>query len=167
MRALRRRLSFSNVIAMIALFAVIGGGAYAAGKISGKKIKKDSIPINRIKGDLPPGPQGEPGEPGQDGADGTALAYAKVSSSGTLDVSASKGIASAERIVAGYYCVYPAVDGVENMVAGPDISGGGAVRTAAASFEDNFTSCDPGGVNVTTWSENGTLTDTGFFLLLN
>ena len=164
MRAVRRRMTFSNVVSMIALFAVIGGGAYAANKISGKKIKKDSIPINRIKGDLPPGPQGEPGEPG---ADGTALAYAKVSSNGTLDVANSKGITSAERVIAGYYCVTPSVDGVENIIASPDISGGGGVRTAAASFEDNFTSCEDGEINVTTWSENGTLTDTAFYLLLN
>lgn len=167
MKAVRRRMTFSNVISMIALFAVIGGGAYAANKISGKKIKKDSIPINRLKGDLPEGPKGDPGEPGQDGADGTALAYAKVSANGTLDVANSKGIASAERIVAGYYCVDPSVEGVENMIASPDISGGGVVKTAAASFEDNFTSCDPGSINVTTWSENGTLTDTAFYLLLN
>lgn len=45
----RRLLTFSNVIACLALFAVLGGSVYAAGKISGKQIKRSSLPGNRIK----------------------------------------------------------------------------------------------------------------------
>ncbi len=42
-------LSFSNVIACLALFIALGGTVYAAGKISGKQIKASSLPGNRIK----------------------------------------------------------------------------------------------------------------------
>jgi hypothetical protein len=45
----RRLLSFSNVIACLALFVALGGTVYAAGKISGKQIKRSSLPGNRIK----------------------------------------------------------------------------------------------------------------------
>lgn len=42
-------LSFSNVVACLALFIALGGSVYAAGKISGKQIKRNSVPGNRIK----------------------------------------------------------------------------------------------------------------------
>jgi hypothetical protein len=42
-------ISFSNVIACLALFVALGGSVYAAGKISGQQIKRSSLPGNRIK----------------------------------------------------------------------------------------------------------------------
>jgi hypothetical protein len=48
-RAIRRRLTFANVVAVLALFIALGGSVYAANKISGKTIKKGSEPGNRIK----------------------------------------------------------------------------------------------------------------------
>jgi hypothetical protein len=46
----KRSLSFSNVVAVVALFFALGGTVYAAaGKISGAQIKPSSIPANRIK----------------------------------------------------------------------------------------------------------------------
>ena len=42
-------LSFSNIVACLALFVALGGSVYAAGKISGKQIKASSLPGNRIK----------------------------------------------------------------------------------------------------------------------
>jgi hypothetical protein len=44
-----KHLTFSNVIACLALFVALGGSVYAAGKISGKQIKPNSLPGNRIK----------------------------------------------------------------------------------------------------------------------
>lgn len=44
-----KSLTFSNVIACLALFVALGGSVYAAGKISGKQIKANSLPGNRIK----------------------------------------------------------------------------------------------------------------------
>lgn len=48
-RRIRRSLSFSNVVAVVALFFALGGTVYAAGKISGSQIKPKSIPGNRVK----------------------------------------------------------------------------------------------------------------------
>lgn len=46
----RQSLSFSNLIAVAALFFALGGTVYAAaGKINGTQIKAKSIPANRIK----------------------------------------------------------------------------------------------------------------------
>jgi hypothetical protein len=49
MTRLAKHLSFSNVIACLALFVALGGSVYAAGKINGKQIKTRSLPGNRIK----------------------------------------------------------------------------------------------------------------------
>jgi hypothetical protein len=49
MRRIAKFLSFSNVVACLALFIALGGTVYAAGKISGKQIKQSSLPGNRIK----------------------------------------------------------------------------------------------------------------------
>src|SRR5262245_32386315 len=46
----RRTLSFSNLVAIVALFFALGGTVYAAaGKFSGSQIRPKSIPANRIK----------------------------------------------------------------------------------------------------------------------
>ena len=50
MKRFRPRLSYANVVASLALFLAVSGGAvWAASKINGKQIKKNSIPGNRIK----------------------------------------------------------------------------------------------------------------------
>jgi hypothetical protein len=54
---IRTRITFANVIALIALFVALGGSVYAAGKLSGKTIKKGSEPGNRIKKDTVTGKQ--------------------------------------------------------------------------------------------------------------
>jgi hypothetical protein len=45
---MRRRLTFANVMSTIALFAALGGGAYAASKIDGSDIAKDAIKNRHI-----------------------------------------------------------------------------------------------------------------------
>lgn len=57
MKRLKRRLSFANVVAMIALFVALGGSVYASNKINGKTIKKGSEPGNRLKNDSVTGKQ--------------------------------------------------------------------------------------------------------------
>ncbi len=49
MTRIRKVLTFSNVVAFVALFVALGGSVYAAGKINGKQIKASSIPGNRLK----------------------------------------------------------------------------------------------------------------------
>jgi hypothetical protein len=58
---IRKVLSFSNVIACLALFIALGGSVYAAGKISGTQIKANSIPGNRVKAKTLTGKQIKPG----------------------------------------------------------------------------------------------------------
>jgi hypothetical protein len=53
----RKMFTFSNLIAVIALFVALGGSDYATGKINRKQIKPKSIPGNRIKPDTLTGKQ--------------------------------------------------------------------------------------------------------------
>jgi hypothetical protein len=46
---LRKHATFSNVVALLALFIALGGAAYAGTKISGKSIKNNSIPKKKLK----------------------------------------------------------------------------------------------------------------------
>jgi hypothetical protein len=83
---LRSRLTFANVVSMVALFVALGGSSYAAVTITGKQIKDSSITTKDIKdgsllnrdfkpGQLPrggTGPQGPAGAAGRDGATGPA-----------------------------------------------------------------------------------------------
>lgn len=49
MSRLRKSLTFSNVIALLALFIALGGSVYAASnKIDGSQIKANSLPGNRL-----------------------------------------------------------------------------------------------------------------------
>jgi hypothetical protein len=45
----RQRLSVANVLSLLAVFVVLGGGAYAADKITGKDVKKDALGGKQIK----------------------------------------------------------------------------------------------------------------------
>lgn len=50
MSRIRRSLTFSNVVALLALFFALGGSVYAAaGKIDGSQIAPKSIPGNRLQ----------------------------------------------------------------------------------------------------------------------
>jgi hypothetical protein len=46
---MRPKLSFANVMSVIAVFIALGGGAYAAKKLNGKKIANNSIPAKKLK----------------------------------------------------------------------------------------------------------------------
>jgi hypothetical protein len=46
---LRSRLTFANVVSVIALFVALGGSGYAATKINGKNIKNKSISGKKLK----------------------------------------------------------------------------------------------------------------------
>lgn len=46
---LRSRLTFANVISVVALFVALGGGAYAAAKIDSRDIEDDSVKSKDIK----------------------------------------------------------------------------------------------------------------------
>jgi hypothetical protein len=83
---IRARLTFSNVVAVIALFIALGGGAYAAFKVpkesvGTKQLKDDAVTppkvapetVNLFRGQRgATGPQGAAGAPGAAGEPGTA-----------------------------------------------------------------------------------------------
>ena len=110
-KAFRQRLSYANVMATIAVFFALGvGSVYAASKISGKQIKRNSIPANRLtkaaraslRGQRGPrglqGPPGQTGQTGQTGAAATKLWANVTNSSGTptlVNGSGATGVASA------------------------------------------------------------------------
>ncbi len=78
---MRRHLTYSNVIATLALFIALGGTSYAAvkitsrnvvdGSLTGKDLKKRSVQLNRLKGTLPAGARGAKGDTGATGAPGS------------------------------------------------------------------------------------------------
>jgi hypothetical protein len=91
-----RRLSYSNVIATLALFIALSGSAYAATKIDGRDIKRKSIPLNRLA-KVPigehgkPGPAGPKGEVGSSGAPGAPGAAGAVGATGPQGPAGPKG----------------------------------------------------------------------------
>ena len=93
LECLRRRLTYANLIATLALFVALGGTSYAALKVTGKNVKNSSLSGVDIKnsslttadvkdrslqskdfkaGQLPAGPKGDKGDTGAAGAAGAA-----------------------------------------------------------------------------------------------
>ena len=117
---MRRRLTYANVIATLALFLALNVGAYAAFKIppnsigsaelknkavTPKKVSPSAIKLFRgKKGEK--GSEGAKGLPGAAGAQGTAVAFAAVSANGTTIASQTKSVADANvtHPASGVYC---------------------------------------------------------------
>jgi hypothetical protein len=115
LNSVKRRLSFANIVAVIALFLALGGTVYAAGKLNGKTIKRSSIPGNRLKGDSVTGAQVNEASLGvvpnatnatnaTNAANAQPIAFAHLSSAGVLDEANSKNVGSAVRDIEGVYC---------------------------------------------------------------
>lgn len=122
---MRGRLTYSNVVASIALFVALGGSSYAAfkppkGSVGASQIRANAVTSSKVKdhsllsrdfkvGQLPRGPQGPKGETGPVGPPGTAVAYARVVVTGSgaaVDPSQSKGVTNANvsRVTTGITC---------------------------------------------------------------
>jgi hypothetical protein len=96
-RRIRPRLTYANVIATLALFLALGGGAYAALKlpknsVGSKQIKANAVNSSKVKdgsllagdfktGQIPPGPRGLQGLPGSPGSKGDTGDVARWTSS--------------------------------------------------------------------------------------
>jgi hypothetical protein len=128
---MRKRLSYANVTATLALVFAMSGGAMAANhylitstkqinptvlkKLTGKPGKNGAAGANGVNGATgptgstgPQGPKGETGPKGEEGpkgANGTAVAYAHVSSTGVLDTANSKNVTAASNISTGVFCL--------------------------------------------------------------
>src|ERR1700758_1371724 len=94
----------ATVIAALALFVALGGGAWASGLVSGSQIRNHSIAAKKLTRHAIMtlrgrrglrGLTGPQGPAGPRGAAGTAVAYAHISANGTFDASQSSGLTAA------------------------------------------------------------------------
>jgi hypothetical protein len=136
--------SFSNAVAVLALFFALGGTVYAAAKISGSQIKPNSIPANRIKPRSLTGSQIKPG----------SLTGSQIVESSLQGVSAGS-LATVQYVTATVPIVAEsstAALGVATCPAGQKVIGGGAtVSNEAFGFvNDSGPTTDRSG-----WVANG------------
>ena len=124
LRWIRRRLTYANVIATLALFLALNVGAYAAIKIppnsvgpaqlknkavTPKKVSPAAVKLFRGKKGVQgsPGAKGLPGPAGAQGPGGTAVAFAAVNGGpGTTVASQTKNVVDANitHPASGVYC---------------------------------------------------------------
>lgn len=99
MRLRIQRPSAGLLLAAIALFVALGGGAAAAtGMFSGTQIKRGSIPLNRLTGGArralsQPGPRGRRGARGRTGATGPRGAVGPTGPTGATGATGAVGVA--------------------------------------------------------------------------
>jgi hypothetical protein len=147
---IRSGLTFSNVVALLALFIALGGSVYAASKIDGKTIKKGTIPANRVKADSLGGKQINESKLGEVPSAATAgsaqpVAFAQIGAAGTVNANLSKGVTGANvtHPATGTYCV----SGLAFDVKGGQISlqFGGSRGTTAQFTPGSTGNCPDGG----------------------
>jgi hypothetical protein len=109
MNRIRRHLTYANVMSTIAVFLVLGGTVYAAAKINGSEIKRNSIPGNRVKRHSLTKAQINRAKLGTVPLAKTAnpIAFAHISASGVIGQGRSKGTANAtvSNPQQGVYCL--------------------------------------------------------------
>ncbi len=177
MARIAKLLSFSNVVACLALFIALGGSVYAAGKISGTQIKASSLPGNRIKAKTLTGNQIKPGsltgnqiKPGSltgaqiksgslTGAQIQAgsLTGTQINTSTLTGVTASK-VASVQYAVATVSLGATAAAATASCPAGTNVVGGGATvsNEETAFVNDSGPNSTRNGWTATGFGEVGT-----------
>ncbi len=171
---MRRRLSYANVVATLALVFAMSGGALAAkhyminstGQINPKVLKKlkgnsgrtgsqgAAGAIGATGKEGPAGKDGNPGLEGSPGKPGSARAFGAISSNGVLDTARSKNIESVKLESAGIYCIkLSAAAGTDSNstapVATPDAGGAdGFVEGMNAYVETQPATCAAGEIEV-------------------
>ncbi len=103
MSKIRRSLTFSNVVAVMALFFALGGSAYAvaAGKIDGSQIAPSSIPGNRLEAKAVGTNQLKPSSIGADQLKGNAVATKQLQSGAVTGPKIKAGSIGASQIQSG------------------------------------------------------------------
>jgi hypothetical protein len=168
--ALKRRLSFANVVALIALFVALGGSVYAANKISGKTIKKGSEPGNRLKKNSVTGKQVNESSLGAVPSANSAqsaqpVAFAEISETGAVDPTHSKGVSSANvtKKGPGVFCI----SGLSFPIKGAQVTPiFFATNGTTANFTPEPTGNCPDGGQVLIFDSAGGGTDTPFNIVL-
>jgi hypothetical protein len=103
MSRIRRSLSFSNVVALMALFFALGGSAYAvaAAKIDGSQIAPSSIPGNRLEAKAVGTNQLKPSSIGNAQLKGNAVATKQLQSGAVTGGKIKAGSIGASQIQSG------------------------------------------------------------------
>jgi hypothetical protein len=149
---MRRRFSYANVAATLALVLSMSGGALAAKhylinstkqinpkvlkKLKGKAGKPGAAGLPGAAG--PTGPAGPTGKEGPTGAAGSAVAYAHIvglsNPAAPLDSANSKNVSVVTEPFAGGYCISTTVP-IKNVAGAGDFDeGGGPGVTVSANF---------------------------------
>lgn len=144
--SLKNRVTFSNAIACIALFAALGGTSYAAAQITSAAIKDGTITTKDVRnksllardfkpGQLPAGPQGATGPQGPQGEPGQQGERGPVGPTGATGPQGAPGLTGVHRVTAQDYS--EAGDNhlvvVASCPAGEKVVGTGGSPTGAAS----------------------------------
>jgi hypothetical protein len=177
------RLSYANVMSTLAVFAVLGGGAWAAATIGANDIKRNAVRAKHIKsdqvrsrhvkdgslraidfgaGELPAGPRGP------EGPAGSAAGYGFIRADGTFDEARSKNLLASQRPRTGFYCLrfsFP----VRNIVASHDMSSSGrvSVSTDPTRIADNCSSLAGANAVALALAPSGDAGTLAFFVLAN
>jgi hypothetical protein len=148
---MRRRLSYANVVATLALVFAMSGGALAANhylinstkQINPKVRKALTGKTGKTGATGPAGPAGPTGATGGTGAagspgtPGSAVAFAhilgKSSPSSPLDASNSKDVTGVTQPFPGGYCIATSVP-IKNVAGSGDFNSGGSTITVSANF---------------------------------
>ena len=137
MTQVKKVLTFSNVVAFIALFVALGGSVYAAGKISGTQIKSGSVPGNRIKSKSLTAKQIKPGSLTGAQIKAGSLGATQINQTTLTGVSASSlaSVFYVTATVAVSETSPTGTPGTANCPAGTNVIGGGAtVSNEQSSF---------------------------------
>jgi hypothetical protein len=120
-----KALSFSNLIACLALFLALGGSVYAAGKISGSQIKPSSLPGNRLKAKSLTAKQIKPGSLTGAQVKSDSLTGAQINEGSLTGVTAGK-VSSIQYAAVTVPLGAGPGSGTASCPAGTNVTGGGA-----------------------------------------
>jgi hypothetical protein len=160
MSRVRRLLTFSNVVAFIALFVAMGGSVYAAGKLSGTQITAGSLPGNRVKAKSLTAKQIKPKSLTGAQIKADSLGATQINE-GTLTGVSASSIGLVQYAVATVTVALPAPNGTQGTAscpAGTYVIGGGATvsNEALAYVNDSGPSSTHTAWTATIYGENGT-----------
>jgi hypothetical protein len=185
---LKRRFTYANVAATLALFFSMSGGALAASHYLISSTKQISPKVLKsLKGHTGPqgltgaigttgatgaagatGKEGPQGKEGKEGPQGTALAYAHVSFEGVIEAANSKNAGTVEHPGEGVYCFSHLSFTPHDVQATVDYNEGGGEPGITATLGVGSGSGCPAGTQITVGTlEAGGLSDRAFFLTIN
>lgn len=168
----------ATIVAALALFVALTGGAYASGLMSGSHLRNHSVAekkltrsaIRALRGHR--GPAGPQGDTGPAGPAGTAAGYVHITPAGVVDTAGSLNVTAADfaHNGPGKYCFKGLGFTVHNVVATVDAAGTNPIPGSSAHVAigtDTAAYC-PANTQVAVVTSSGTaLADYGVYVLFN